>query len=319
MTHAPAGQPCHCGERGWMPGVEHIPIRWQRPSWLLGLEGKMQPVVIVDHIMQGYLQTMVDWASNGGSKVIAHFGISRGGRIVQFQDVFTPGIHASALNLPTAVRVLARASARHGANGFSVGLEHEGCSVRPPYNVPPDLIYSATNPWPAAMVQASLRVKRWLFNTCPTLGQPSRDSIIGHSEIDAKNRPDDPQARTDRGVWPRDRFIRDLAPAPAQLTPEQQEAVAYLQSADGQRLPAAEQARILGLVGLSAMPGAPPPAVPAPAPGPAPAATTDDSEWRAGYAAAARYFESRINLVVNQSAVVRAEATHAAASPPARK
>jgi LysM repeat protein len=175
----------------------------------------MRPVLIVDHIMQGYLRTMVDWTRTGGSKVIVHFGVGRDGRTVQFQDVLTPGIHASSLNRPVARRALERSSVAGGVNTYSIGIEHEGCSIdpRPAYSVPAELIYSGQNPWPEAMVQASLAIKRWCFAHVPTLESASRDSIVGHYEVDATNRANDPATPADRarGVWPVERFIRELS------------------------------------------------------------------------------------------------------------
>lgn len=199
-----------------MPGIEHVPIRWAQPTWITSMKGKMQPVLIVDHIMQGYLQTMVDWASNGGSKVITHFAVGRTGRKVQFQDVFTPGIHATSLNKATARRALERAHLGFGVSYYSIGIEHEGCSVPPVgYTVPAELIYSPTNRWPAAMVAASLDIKRWCFANVPSLGAPSRDSIIGHYEVDNVSRANDPESPSDRaaGVWPVEQFIAALKDA----------------------------------------------------------------------------------------------------------
>src|SRR5690606_37806848 len=128
----------------------------------------------------------------------------------------------------------------------------EGCSVdpRPDYTVPPGLIYSAANPWPEAMVEASVRVHRWLFEAIPTLGEPSRDSIIGHYETGDPNRVNDPAAASDRSVWPRDRIIAALARR-TPLTPRQRERLEYLDSPAGRAaVPPATRARLLAEVGL---------------------------------------------------------------------
>jgi hypothetical protein len=210
-----------------MPGVEHRPIQWQRPDFMLRDAGKMRPHVIVDHIMQGYLTTIDAWATNGASKIIVHFGISRSGRVAQYQDVYTEGIHTSSVSSPTAARVLQFGSiAGRGANPYSVAIEHEGFSVDPGYGH--DYIYTRERPWPEAMVLASVAVKRWIFAQPDTdLGAPSVDSIIGHYESDARSRINDPAPATDRGIWPRDRMIRRLSapavPPPKSLTAEQRE------------------------------------------------------------------------------------------------
>ncbi len=233
MSHRPANTPCACGLPGWMPGIEHIPIQWAQPPWITQRAGRMEPLAIVDHIMQGYLSTMVAWASNGQSKVIVHFGIDRSGRTVQFQPVNAPGRHVSAINQAASSIVQRRGqdAGTTGANAYTIGIEHEGCSIdpRPAYTVPAGMIYSDSNPWPEAMVEASIRVKQWCFRNVPSLGQPSRNAIIGHYEVDARNRPDDPSPANNRGVWPVERMLRALtstAPDPQtdqQGTQEQRE------------------------------------------------------------------------------------------------
>lgn len=209
MKHAAAGYICNCGNDGWMDGVEHIPPKWTIPPMS---QREMRPLAITDHIMQGYLTTMVNWMSNGESKVIVHFGIDRRGRIVQFHPVNRVGRHVSGIYSPLSkiVQREGQHSGTTGANGYTIGIEHEGCAVdpRPAYTVPADLIYSKTNPWPEPMVASSIRVKQWCFDNVPSLGLPSRDTVIGHYEIDARNRPDDPAPSTDRTIWPVERMLR---------------------------------------------------------------------------------------------------------------
>ena len=212
MTEHVVGGPCDCGLRGWMPGVQHRPIQWKRPSWIVRDEGKMQPYVIVDHIMQGWLRTIDSWAETGASKIIVHFGIARDGRTCQYQDIYTEGIHTSSVNSPTSKIVQRLGSvARRGANPYSIAIEHEGFSVEPPYGY--DFPYSAQRPWPTPMVEASIAIKRWIFaQGIANLGEPSRDSIIGHYEADARNRPHDPAPAHDRSIWPVERMIAALRP-----------------------------------------------------------------------------------------------------------
>jgi LysM repeat protein len=201
-----------------MNGVEHIPPKWHIPPMM---QLPMTPLVITDHIMVGWLTTMVNWMSNGESKIIAHFGISSKGRIVQFHPINRVGRHVSALIGVTSK--IALREGQHpgttGANGYSIGIEHEGLSL--PYPGDPaslrPITWSKTNPWPDAMVEASIAVKRWCFANAPSLGTPSRDTIIGHYETDSSNRPDDPAAKSDRSVWPVDKMLAALGnvtPAP---------------------------------------------------------------------------------------------------------
>jgi len=214
MPHQPIGKVCNCNERGWMPGIEHVPIRWARPDYMLRDAGLMEPYVIVDHIAQGYIRTIDAWASNGQSKIITHFGAERGGRKVQYQDIYTEGIHTSGVSGATAALVVKYGSvAGRGVNPYSVGIEHEGFSVDPGYGF--DYLYSRARPWPEPMVLASIEIKRWIFAQPDTnLGAPSRDTIIGHYEADARSRINDPAPAADRSIWPRDRMVAALTPAP---------------------------------------------------------------------------------------------------------
>jgi LysM repeat protein len=215
VAHKPAGIICDCDEKGWMPGVEHIPPKWEQPPWIRDLAGKMKPIAIVDHIMVGFLRTMVAWASNGESKVIVHFGIDVNGRIVQFQPVHTPGRHASAINSPESKLVRERGQDKNttGANGYTIGIEHEGTPAPLSSNDSASIrkvTWSKSNPWPDAMVRSSIKVKVWCFKNVDSLGEPSADTIIGHYAVDARNRPDDPALKSDRSVWPRDFMINEV-------------------------------------------------------------------------------------------------------------
>lgn len=197
---------------GWMPGIEYAPIAWQPKS---GVEqstfgANNQPIAIVDHIMQGYQSTMIAWAESKtpDRRVAVHFTISMKGRIVQHLPVNRCGIHAGLARNPSWALYKG-----FNPNLYTIGIEHEGCSVEPRgYGVPQSIIWSPSNPWPEPMKEASLRVKRWCFDNVPSLGRPSAQSIIGHYEIDSISRADDPESPEDRirGVWPRDWFIEQL-------------------------------------------------------------------------------------------------------------
>lgn len=314
-AHQPAGTPCTCGLPGWMPSVEHIPITWGLPVSIAAHEGEMEPAVVVNHIMQGYLSTMVDWARTGGSKVIVHFGIARDGRIVQFHRADTRGIHASAFD-HTSPHVARRVKQRRTSpNNYSVGIEHEGCSVDPMYGgkpMPAGMVYGPDNPWPEAMVEASIRVHRWLFATLPTLGAPSRDSIIGHYETGDPNRVNDPAAASDRSVWPRDRIIAALAARPA-LTAAQRERLEWLDSPAGRAVTGDMRARLLAEVGLPAAArladygtGTAPEPEPAPPPKAPPAGTP--AAKKAAFLATVADVERRYDELGQEIAAMRAAA-----------
>lgn len=173
---------------GWMPDVEHIPTAaYGYPSMPAG---QMIPIAIVNHIMQGYQRTMIDWANErpyvAGKS--AHFSIGRSGRIVQHVSILDPAWHAGAVREATWPLLRFRAGLAINPNLYTVGIEHEGFSVDPGYGY--DYLYSAANPWPQAMVDASVRVQKWV---CSEVGiKPSTDTIIGHRDIDGVARANDP-------------------------------------------------------------------------------------------------------------------------------
>lgn len=306
-THQPMGTACDCGARGWMPGVEHAPIQWQMHRD--NLVTYMEPLAVVDHIMQGYLTTMVDWTRNGASRVIAHFGIARDGRIVQMHPIFSPGVHATYYDHTSQYVAKVVRGRWTSPNTYTIGIEHEGCSVRPPYTVPDSLIYGKDNPWPEAMVEASVRVKAWCFATAPSLGQPSSDTIIGHYETGDPTRVDDPSARAYRAAWPRAAMIAALTKSPpkgreeekpVKLTATQQYVVDEIRKHRAS-LTDEQVAEALALVGLDAMPGEEPAKPPAkPATPPASGATREQVEEVRALAARASTELMRLKVTVDE-------------------
>lgn len=209
----------------WMPGAERI------ESAAFGgydglLAGAMQPIAVVNHIMQGYQSTMIEWARQrpasgetldqaiAAGRVVpksAHITIGRGGRVVQHVGVRDAAWHAGGINAPSW------GPARSGTNPnrYTIGIEHEGFSVSPPY--PFDYVYSAANPWPREMVEASIAVHRWLLGELGITAGP--ETVIGHNRIDSVTRAFDPGPQ-----WPRERVIaalsgRSVAALPPPLSP----------------------------------------------------------------------------------------------------
>lgn len=190
----------------------------------------MEAVVIIDHVMQGWLTTMVNYALDIGSekrRVTPHFNIGRlaqadgEARVVQIESIFTPGIHATVVSNPTAARVRVRSAEPYGASLYSIGIEHEGFSAPIPgltdiAHTAKASLWTPSNPWPEAMVKASIAVKRWCFEQVPTLYGPTRNAIIGHYETGDRNRVNDPVAASDRSVWPVERMLQELRRSPSE-------------------------------------------------------------------------------------------------------
>lgn len=83
------------------------------PAGLNHTIGGNIPRLMIMHIMQGTLAGTDAWFHNPAAMVSAHFGVGKDGKIIQWVDTDSMAWHAAA------------------ANGYSVGVEHEGFSGNP--------------------------------------------------------------------------------------------------------------------------------------------------------------------------------------------
>lgn len=159
-------------------GVEHIPTA-AFGGYPAVPNGEAWPKQVINHIMEGWQATMVGWAKERPvvNRKSAHFTIGRGGRIVQ---------HVSLWDCAWAV-------AWGDWNMHSIQIEHEGFSKSgPTYG---QTNYGPTYPWPQAMVDASIKVHKWVFEAIRTYDVtvfPGQDTIIGHKDTGQPDRVDDP-------------------------------------------------------------------------------------------------------------------------------
>ena len=141
----------------------------------------MKPIAVINHIMQGYARTMIDWATNNSVQKSAHFIIDREGNITQTVSIYSPAWHAGR-----TAKESWKSFPGGNPNKYTVGIEHEGFSVDHGYGY--DYIYDGS--WPEAMMDASAKVHKWI------LGELSLDAndqtVIGHFETDAVSRANDP-------------------------------------------------------------------------------------------------------------------------------
>ena len=141
----------------------------------------MKPIAVINHIMQGYARTMIDWATNNSVQKSAHFIIDREGNITQTVSIYSPAWHAGR-----TAKESWKSFPGGNPNKYTVGIEDEGFSVDPGYGY--DYIYDGS--WPEAMMDASAKVHKWI------LGDLSLDAndqtVIGHFETDAVSRANDP-------------------------------------------------------------------------------------------------------------------------------
>ena len=177
----------------WMPGAEKI------LTAAYGGYGEIQPIACVNHVMQGYQGTMIRWAMERPyvKQKSAHFTIGRNGRIVQHVPLNQASWASGSIRSPQW-RLL---KGKTNPNSYIVNIEHEGFSKPPGYGY--DYVYDQRNPWPEAMVKASVSVQRWVCNQLHIT--PTFDTIIGHRRIDSVTRADDPGT-----MWPQARIIKLL-------------------------------------------------------------------------------------------------------------
>lgn len=191
-------------ERGWMPGV--TVVKTMAFGYTTIEPGTMQARGVMSHIMQGYQRTMVQWAQERPPQAMksAHFSISRKGEVIQHVSIFDPCWAAGGARGATWIEYDGT-----NPNWYTVSIEHEGFAIRPNYGY--DYVYADIRPWPAAMVEASIRVQRWVLEQHGLTA--TTDTIIGHYMTDQLYRKHDPGPQ-----WPRDEIIAALqepqAPAP---------------------------------------------------------------------------------------------------------
>lgn len=182
-------------DRGWMPAATQIPTSYYGYSDVE--PGGMQPTAIVNHIAQGFIRTIDHWARSG-SQITPRFGVTRGGAICQYVSIFDAAYHAGRLDRGAPPTWPGYQEGRN-PNKYTIGIEFEGFSVPPSYGY--DYAYSATAPWPEPMIEAGIRVHRWIFEQVETM-EPSPLSVIGHREIAPRSRRYEPG-----DLWPQERII----------------------------------------------------------------------------------------------------------------
>lgn len=244
--HKPPTEVCNCGQRGWMPGVIHIPSK-AVGGWLA--PGAMKPIACVVHTIEGWQATMVDpsWTTNS-----YHATLGLSGKIIQHVSVFDSAWHAGRLDFTDPAWKLWRGRGT-SVNAYTVGIAAEG-------SVDGGEI---TRAWTPAQTKAAIRFLKWLG---PVAGITwNADTLTEHSQIAVTSRRDPgPQ-------WPKSTVLAGITAK--ELTPEQRAVV--IQIWDNIALLTQDDIEyMLGLVGLDSLPPRPddaPPPPPAPEPTPEPA------------------------------------------------
>lgn len=142
------------------------------------------PEIIVNHISEGSMSGMISWFTSPENKITsAHFGVSKKGEIYQFVNIedsaWTNGL-TNGIENATAELVIKKGK-NINPNWYSVSIEHEG-------------VWAETK---GKLTEAQLEATKWLHKYIIEYVnekyrhkiEPSRKTIIGHYEIDKKQRP----------------------------------------------------------------------------------------------------------------------------------
>ena len=197
---------------GWLPGVEQVRTSaWGYPDIA---EDGVYPAAVVSHVAQGYMTGLLGIAQQAAPGKSWHFSIGRDGTIVQHVSIWDPAWHAGDVNAPTW-----RLHNATNPNKRTVGIEHEGFSIPPGYSY--DYLYSQAAPWPEALIEASIRVHRWVFAQCVSWLVPSEDTVITHSMLNTRTRAQDPGDLWLATVRPRIIAALQVAPPPPTPAPDE--------------------------------------------------------------------------------------------------
>lgn len=158
-----------------------------------------EPLAIVDHIVEGTAQSCIEWfndSSNTDSS--AHFLVAQNGKVYQFVEIekkaWANGL--APIDIPKATAKIVKEK-NVNPNLYTVSIEHEG-------------VFEATK---GALTQAQLKATQLLHKYIIQYVRlnfgneiiPSRDTILGHYEINPVKKPDCPGA-----LFPFDNIISYL-------------------------------------------------------------------------------------------------------------
>lgn len=151
-------------------------------------------VAIVDHIMQGTMESTNGWFKNRRSDVSAHFGVAKDGRIWQWVRVpdaaWGNGIPESPdLSLDWLADGLKK---NINPNNLTVSIEHEG---------------NTGDTFTEQQFQSTLWLHKYLISTYRIM--PDRKHIIGHYQISARSRANCPGTG-----FPWQRLLNELSGMP---------------------------------------------------------------------------------------------------------
>lgn len=128
------------------------------------------PDVIVVHISAGSLTSMTSWFSTPNSQASAHYGIGKDGTILQYVEEENKAWTQGNVNNPSSEIVLSRKA--FNPNLYCISIENEGQDLQYAPQIQMDTLV-------ALIKDIATR------HNIPL----DRKHILGHFEIDSKNRP----------------------------------------------------------------------------------------------------------------------------------
>lgn len=146
------------------------------PNYWVGRNG-LHPLAIVMHIEEGTERGTDEWFAEKASHVSAHYSVAKDGTIrchvLPENTAWANGVYG---NPDLSIEWLREAYERSiNPNFLTISIEHEG---------------RHNEPHPAAQIQATIALTRWL---CETYGiKPDPDHILGHDRLDSLNRANCP-------------------------------------------------------------------------------------------------------------------------------
>jgi N-acetyl-anhydromuramyl-L-alanine amidase AmpD len=164
---------------GLTTGADYSGATWKGSPNCWQSRSGQSVVAIVDHIIQGSIESADSWFHNSAAEASAHFGVAKDGRVWQWVKVDLSAWANGIVNKPdVALDWLTSAVARGiNINDMTVSIEHEGYTGQ------------AFN---EKQYQATLALHKWLiarFNI-----PVDSTHIIRHAQVDSVNRPNCPGA-----------------------------------------------------------------------------------------------------------------------------
>lgn len=177
--------------------------RKNSPNHFKGRKGE-KPIMIVNHITEGYAMGAVSWLCNPRSQASAHFVVTREGKIYQLVDIRDAAWCNGTGTNPQGKYYYKRStnsivrSKAINANLFTISIEHEGFSYKEGRGALTEKQYAATL-WLHGYIDSEVkRIYGYNINF-------DRMHVVGHYVIAPKEKPNCPGP-----LFPWDRLINDL-------------------------------------------------------------------------------------------------------------